>query len=59
MINREDNKNVLIKLFILIVIKIKKKDLPISYNSLGKRIIYDKAWDEMAELLIINKAENG
>lgn len=45
MVDRKDNENVLIKLYILIVTEIKKENLPTNYKFLGNRIVYDETWD--------------
>lgn len=41
-VNRRNDKNILIELFIIIMAKINKKSLLISYKSLKNRIIYNK-----------------
>lgn len=41
-VNRRDDKNILIKLFTFIIIKIDNKDLFTDYNFIRDGIIYDK-----------------
>ena len=52
-----DDEDVLMELSTLIVTRVDKGGLPIGYKSLGNGIVYDKAWDETAELLVINEVK--
>lgn len=54
-INRKNEKNISIKLFIIIVIKVYKKSLLISYKFIKDKIVYNKTWDKIAKLFIIKK----
>ena len=58
-IDGEDDEDVPIELSTLIVTEIEKENLPTGYKSLGNGIVYDEAWDETVELLIIDEAEDG
>ena len=57
MIDGEDDEDVPMELSTLIVTEIEKGNLPTGYKSLGNWIVYDEAWDETAELLIIDEVE--
>lgn len=54
-IKEENNKAILIKLSILIMMGVNKKSLSISYKFFDNKIIYNKALDKIAKLLIIDK----
>lgn len=54
-IKKDNNKAILIKLSILIMMGVNKKSLSISYKFFDNKIIYNKALDKIAKLLIIDK----
>ena len=54
-VNRKDYKNISIKVFKIIMTKIDKKILSISYKSIRNRIVYNKIKAQIIELLIIEE----
>ena len=57
MFNGEDDEDVSIELSTLIMTGVDKGSLPTSYKFLGNGIVYDKAWDETAELFVIDEVK--
>lgn len=56
-IDRKNDKDVLIELFTLIITKIDNRSLSIGYRFVKDRIIYNKVWNKTEKLLISDKVK--
>ena len=54
-VDKRDNKDIPIKLSIIIVIRIDEKSYQICYKSMKNKLVYNEIWNEIAKLFIIEK----
>lgn len=54
-IDKKDDKYILIKLFLMIIMKVDKIGSLIGHKSFSNRILYNKTWNKTRKLFIIGK----